>query len=248
MKIEKSVLALVAFVAVFMAVLAIPGAEACRKPSFIKEELFDNVFDEDDSMFDQKSAWIRPVKKHRFNQNGYEIRTSFRGMKGVPATKKTNDWMKVKSHGEGKGGNHWFRLPKSSSGRGRDELFDNVFDEDDSMFDKHRYRKPSFSKDEMADDMFDEDDAMFDQQTRYVQQARKSRFNQKGYIVRNTLRGMKGVPPAKGNWVQQKSFGEGKGGTHWYKKPNFSGQKKATGAKGFKGRAGLAVRAGRGRL
>eukprot|EP00943_MAST-04B_sp_MAST-4B-sp1_P004836 g4836.t1 len=134
MKIEKSVLALIAFVAVFMAVLAVPGADACRQKDMrmVRDEMFDNVFDEDDSTFDQKSAWIRPVKKHRFNQKGFEIRTSFRGMKGVPATKKTKDWMPVKSYGEGKGGNHWFRLPKSSSGRGRDELFD----EDDSTFDQ----------------------------------------------------------------------------------------------------------------
>ena len=90
------------------------------------------------------------------------------------------------------------------------------------------------------DIMFDDD--MFDQQTRYVKQTPKGRFNQKGYQVRKSLQGGKGVRgvPAKdrGNWVQQKSYGEGKGGSHFYKAPNFNSQTKTVGAIGRGGRSG----------
>ena len=104
---------------------------------------------------------------------------------------------------------------------------------------KPRYRRVLADRDELFDDMFDEDDAMFDQQTRYVQKAPKTRWNQNGYTVRKNLGGGKGVQPAKGNWVQQKSVGEGKNGNpHRYKKPNFSGQNKAKGTKAAKGRGG----------
>eukprot|EP00943_MAST-04B_sp_MAST-4B-sp1_P008320 g8320.t1 len=126
-----------------------------RKPNF------DDTFDGDNSMFDVKSAFIRPVKKSRFNRRGFEVRTSLRGSKGVPAV-KTEGWRRVSSYGEGKGGNHWYRLPKPSSklgeakgsggpgGRGRDEMFD----EDDSIFDQQtRYQDDHIMSD---DDILDE--------------------------------------------------------------------------------------------
>ena len=106
----------------------------------------------------------------------------------------------------------------------QDERFDDTFDQgDESMFDKHWYRKPDFSsvnkkasrrtQDEMFDDTFDQgDESMFDTQTRYVKKAPKGRFNQKGYVVRKNLGGGKGNPKVKDpqNWIKQTSYGEGK--------------------------------------
>merc|ERR1719408_864023 len=117
-------------------------------------------------MFDKQTRYVKKAPKTRFNNKGYVVRKNLGGGKGNPKVKNPSQWLKQTSHGEGK----------------------------DEMFDKHWYNKPDFSRrarrDEMFDDTFDQDDeAMFDKQTRHVKKAPKTRFNNKGYVVRKNLGG-----------------------------------------------------------
>ena len=202
---------MIAFVAVFMAVLAEArlGGRNLRTIYDGLQDVRDDVttFDEAESIFDKQTRFVKKAPKGRFNNKGYVVRKNLGGGKGNPKVKNPGQWVKQTSHGEGK-----------------DEMFDEMFDQDDeAMFDKHWYKKPDFSslgkkgsrrtRDEMFDEMFDQDDeAMFDKQTRYVKKVPKGRGNQKGYVVRKNLGGGKGNPKVKdpNKWLKQTSYGEGK--------------------------------------
>jgi len=162
MKIEKSVLALIAFVAVFFAVLAEARLENRRFQNTYDgvQDVHDDMFDLDDDMFDQQTRYVKQSAKGRYNRNGYTVRKSLQGgkdVRGVPARDRGN-WVQQKSYGEGKGGSHFYKAPNFNSktktvgaigrgggsgrtrsaggrrgGRGRDEMSDDMFDQDDEF-------------------------------------------------------------------------------------------------------------------
>ena len=98
---------MIAFVAVFMAVLAEArlGGRNLRTIYDGLQDVRDDVttFDEaDEAMFDKQTRFVKKAPKGRFNNKGYVVRKNLGGGKGNPKVKDPNKWLKQTSYGEGK--------------------------------------------------------------------------------------------------------------------------------------------------